>query len=64
MNAIINKEKRKWINEVPNKYLKQMSIYKSMLIEAYPDKKIECFLIWTSIPEIMALPNELLEMIL
>ncbi|MFN7039187.1 MAG: double-strand break repair helicase AddA [Alphaproteobacteria bacterium] len=45
----------------PQNYLKQMAAYRYLLKEIYPKKQVNCALIWTSIPYMMNLPNELLD---
>lgn len=44
----------------PN-YLKQMAAYRSVLQEIYPEKAIECALVWTEGPAIMKLTDSLLD---
>lgn len=39
--------------DVPNVYRKQLLAYKTALCEIYPDKKIECALLWTDGPNLM-----------
>ena len=42
-------------SNIPSSYLQQMSSYKNMLKEIYPDKDIKCSLLWTSEPKLMQL---------
>ncbi|MCW5744699.1 MAG: double-strand break repair helicase AddA [Alphaproteobacteria bacterium] len=42
---------------VPLVYRRQMSLYRSLLGQIYPDKTIRCFLLWTDGPRLMALPE-------
>lgn len=46
---------------VPQIYLNQMAAYRAVLQETYPDHKIKCILLWTDIPLMMELPNNLLD---
>jgi ATP-dependent helicase/nuclease subunit A len=48
---------------VPEIYLKQMAAYRAVLREIYPDKAIKCFLLWTHVPQLMALPEALLPLV-
>ncbi len=45
---------------VPVIYLKQMASYKTVLKQIYPDKQIECLLLWTDGPRLMHLSDALL----
>ena len=36
------------IKDVPNVYIKQLSIYKKLLQKIYPNKEIETYLLWTN----------------
>ncbi|MFK7867378.1 MAG: double-strand break repair helicase AddA [Alphaproteobacteria bacterium] len=51
------------LNKVPLSYLRQMRLYRDLLSGLYPDKAIETALLWTAIPELMPLPNSLLDQI-
>jgi ATP-dependent helicase/nuclease subunit A len=42
-------------------YLTQMALYRAALARIYPDKRIECALIWTVGPRLMKLPAALLD---
>ncbi|MCG8695975.1 MAG: double-strand break repair helicase AddA, partial [Minwuiales bacterium] len=46
------------VADVPAVYLAQMAAYRSILSGVYPDKHIECLLIWTDGPRVMKLPEE------
>ncbi len=48
-----NRPSAKTINDVPKVYLKQMSLYKSLLQKLYPDKKVETYLLWTNTCNLM-----------
>ncbi|HSQ98270.1 MAG TPA: PD-(D/E)XK nuclease family protein [Rickettsiales bacterium] len=38
--------------QVPEKYKKQLELYKILLEKIYPDKVIECYILWTSFGKI------------
>ncbi|MCZ6845394.1 MAG: double-strand break repair helicase AddA [Alphaproteobacteria bacterium] len=42
-------------------YLRQMAAYRALLADAYPGFAINCCLLWTDGPRLMALPNTLLD---
>jgi ATP-dependent helicase/nuclease subunit A len=48
-------------NDVAPLYLGQMALYRAALGKLFPDKRIDCALVWTEGPTLMALPAELLD---
>jgi ATP-dependent helicase/nuclease subunit A len=46
--------------DVPALYLQQMAAYRAALAGIYPGRRIECALLWTDGPRLMALPEGLL----
>ena len=40
---------------VPEVYLKQMAAYRALLAEIYPDRRVDCYLLWTEGPRLMQL---------
>lgn len=46
---------------VPRTYLRQMAAYRAVLRSVFPERKIDCALLWTDVPYLMALPGELLD---
>jgi ATP-dependent helicase/nuclease subunit A len=46
---------------IPQNYLKQMASYKIALQQIYPDKTIRCAVIWTEVPEVVMLQNDILQ---
>lgn len=48
-----NRPAAKNINEVPDLYLRQLSVYKSLLEKIYPQKKIETYILWTNTCQMM-----------
>tara|TARA_A100000164_G_scaffold130530_1_gene115693 strand:- start:285 stop:1061 length:777 start_codon:yes stop_codon:yes gene_type:complete len=49
------------IRDVPRTYMRQMAAYRAVLRPVFPDRRIDCALLWTDVPYFMALPNELLD---
>jgi ATP-dependent helicase/nuclease subunit A len=47
--------------EVQPVYLRQMAAYRALLSDAYPGFSVNCCLLWTDGPRLMALPNALLD---
>jgi ATP-dependent helicase/nuclease subunit A len=39
--------------DVPPVYLRQMAAYRALLAEIYPERRIDCFLLWTDGPRLM-----------
>lgn len=42
-------------------YLRQMAAYRAVLMQVYPGRRVECRLLWTETPRLMALPDALLD---
>jgi ATP-dependent helicase/nuclease subunit A len=49
------------IADVPPAYVRQLALYRALLQKIYPDKIIRAALIWTEIPDLMALSPQLLD---
>ena len=47
-------------DDVPAPYLSQLATYRAALARIYPDRPIECALLWTAGPRLMPIPVELL----
>ena len=45
----------------PPVYLRQMAAYRALLRRLYPARRVECFLLWTAAPRLMALADSLLD---
>jgi ATP-dependent helicase/nuclease subunit A len=45
----------------PKTYVLQLALYREVLRSIFPSKRIECALLWTEAPLLMALPDELLD---
>ena len=48
--------------QVPALYLRQMAAYRAVLAQAFPDRPVECALVWTFGARLMPLPRELLDL--
>lgn len=49
---------------VARAYLKQMAAYRALLQRIYPGRPVRCALLWTNVPRLMPLEEELLEGVL
>jgi len=49
------------IRDVPRTYMRQMAAYRTVLRPVFPERPIDCALLWTEVPYLMALPGELLD---
>ena len=47
--------------DAPLAYLAQMAAYRALLQEIYPDRAIECAILWTFEARLMPLPAKLLD---
>jgi ATP-dependent helicase/nuclease subunit A len=47
---------------VPLLYLRQMAAYRAVLRAVYPDRAVQCALVWTSGARVMPLPDSLLDL--
>jgi ATP-dependent helicase/nuclease subunit A len=48
------------VEHTPRLYLRQLAAYRSVLERIYPGKSIYCALLWTAVPRLVAIPEELL----
>jgi len=46
--------------DITMRYQRQMAVYKHLLSQIFPDRQITCYLLWTSAPLLMELPEALL----
>ena len=46
---------------VPPGYVRQLALYRAVLAKLYPGKTIRCAVIWTEIPDLMELSDEVLD---
>ena len=56
-----NREPPAAVAGVPVAYLRQMAAYRALLAAIYPDRPVECALVWTATATVMELPSALLE---
>ncbi|MEX2454878.1 MAG: 3'-5' exonuclease, partial [Rhodospirillaceae bacterium] len=49
------------VGNVSAVYLRQMAAYRALLAKIYPDRTVECLLLWTDGPRLMPLPAKLLD---
>ncbi|SLN22227.1 double-strand break repair helicase AddA [Oceanibacterium hippocampi] len=53
-----NRPSPRRIEDVPALYLRQMALYRALLGEIYPGRRIRCLLLWTDAPHLMELPAD------
>ena len=41
-------------------YLRQLATYKKLMRNIYLDRQIECFIIWTEVPTLMKIEEDIL----
>lgn len=46
------------IAEVPPAYIRQLALYRAVLVKLYPDRPVRAALIWTEVPDLMELSAE------
>jgi ATP-dependent helicase/nuclease subunit A len=49
------------IEDVPPSYARQLALYRAVLAKLYPAKAVRAALIWTEVPELMELSDEMLD---
>jgi ATP-dependent helicase/nuclease subunit A len=49
------------IEDVPALYRRQMALYRALMAELYPGRRIRCFLLWTFGPRLMELDRQALD---
>ena len=47
--------------EVPPAYLRQLALYRAVLMKLYPDRDVRAVLLWTDVPDLMELSTEVLD---
>jgi ATP-dependent helicase/nuclease subunit A len=48
------------VAEAPESYLRQLALYRAVLIALYPDRSVRAALVWTEVPDFMEIPDALL----
>lgn len=49
------------VEHIPTVYLQQMAAYRSVLAALYPNRRVDCVLVWTEGPQVIPLPGVMLE---
>jgi ATP-dependent helicase/nuclease subunit A len=49
------------IEDVPQSYLRQLALYRAVLAKLYPQRVLRATLIWTEVPDLMELSEEVLD---
>ncbi len=49
------------IQQTPEAYIRQLAAYKAALMPLYPDREIFCSLLWTTLPRLDTIPNDLMK---
>ncbi len=49
------------IEDVPPQYVRQLALYRAVLAQLYPGKPLRAALVWTEVPDLMALSDEALD---
>ena len=47
--------------DTPTPYRYQLALYQKILADIYPDRPVDCYLLWTEGPQIMPIPDALLK---
>jgi ATP-dependent helicase/nuclease subunit A len=55
-----NRPPARALEEVPVAYLRQMATYRALLAAIHTNRPVRCFLLWTELPSLMELPEDLL----
>ena len=45
--------------QIPPAYLRQMALYGALVSQIYPDREVECLLIWTQIMRVSSVPAQM-----
>jgi ATP-dependent helicase/nuclease subunit A len=56
-----NREPPRRIQEVPPAYVRQLALYRALLRKLYPDRPVRVALVWTEVPDLMELSEEVLD---
>jgi ATP-dependent helicase/nuclease subunit A len=56
-----NREPPRRIEKVPPDYIRQLALYRAVLMNLYPGKPVRAALIWTEVPDLMELSAETLD---
>jgi ATP-dependent helicase/nuclease subunit A len=56
-----NRPAPRCLAEVPDAYVAQLALYRAVLGELYPDKRIRAALVWTDVPDLMEISDASLD---
>ena len=49
------------LEDVARSYVAQLALYRAVLQKLYPGREVRAALVWTDIPDLLAVPNTALE---
>ncbi len=49
------------IEDAPAGYVRQLALYRAVLAQLYPGKRVRAALVWTETPDLMVLSDEALD---
>ncbi len=56
-----NRPAPRCVADVPEAYVAQLALYRAVLAELYPDKRIRAALVWTDVPDLMEISEQSLD---
>jgi ATP-dependent helicase/nuclease subunit A len=56
-----NRDPPRQIDTVPPDYIRQLALYRAVLMKLYPDRPVRAALIWTEVPDLMELSTQALD---
>jgi len=56
-----NRQVPQSVQETPEEYITQLALYRDLVARIYKDKAITSALLWTQTPELMIIPEEVLD---
>ncbi len=48
-------------SEIPEHHLKQLAIYRALLLDLYPDREVAAMVVWTALPQAVTIPPRRLD---
>jgi ATP-dependent helicase/nuclease subunit A len=49
------------LDDVPAAYIRQLALYRAVLRQLYPDKRVRAALLWADVPDLMEIPASALD---
>jgi ATP-dependent helicase/nuclease subunit A len=49
------------LEDVPPAYICQLALYRSALMQLYPERAVRAALVWTEIPDLMEIPAAMMD---